>query len=89
MGRRVMLVTSQAVMAAACVFALALLCTVEAAGKKSKAGSEEEEVSSLWFYGKLLLGLSPIVAIGAFAFCHRDDPEEEAKRAAAAKHCST
>jgi len=46
-------------------------------------------MDQLWFYGKLLLGVSPVLAIGLVAFCHRDDPEVEAERAAKEAHCRT
>lgn len=76
-----------------CLIALSLLpvCTYgKVHSRKGRNSNDEAEaVSSAWYYGKLLLGLSPIIAIGAFACCHRDNADEEAKRSAEHDHCST
>jgi len=62
---------------------------VDARRRRQRGGDEEEEVSNVVYYGKLLLGLSPIIAIFTFAFCHKDSAEEEAVRSAKKDHCST
>jgi hypothetical protein len=56
---------------------------------KAIADDEDSLYETVVFYGKVALGLSPIIGIGALAFCCRDAPEEEASRNAAKAHCST
>ena len=81
--------------AATAVALLVALLTLQSvdARRSSRVKDEPDDENSVYasvaYYGKLLLGLSPILGIGLFAFCTKDAPDEEAKRSAKKDHCST